>query len=50
MSTERHWVIAESELLAALRRAQNEDPDLVLVELLANSETETVEGDGHDSH
>lgn len=40
---ERWWVIAESELLAALRRvAQGHDPDLTMAELLANSSVEGV--------
>ena len=38
---ERWWVIAESELLAALRRvADGDDPDLAMAELLANSEAD----------
>jgi hypothetical protein len=41
-----YWVIAEDELLAALRRASDgQDPDLVMAELLANSSTEDVEGE-----
>lgn len=37
----RWWVIAEAELAAALRRAAaGEDPDVVLLELLANSSTD----------
>lgn len=35
------WVIAESELLAALRRAADgQDADIVMAELLANSRTD----------
>lgn len=34
----RYWVIDEREVLDALRRAaKGEDPDTVLLELLANS-------------
>lgn len=37
----RWWVIEESELLAALRRVgDGQDPDVMLVELLANSSSE----------
>ena len=44
----RYWVLEESELLAKLRRVANgEPPDVVLLEMYANSDTEQVEGD-HD--
>ncbi len=41
----RWWVIHEEVLHATLMRAQHgEDPDMLLLELTANADTETVEG------
>lgn len=43
--TERWWVIHESILHSALMRAQHgEDADMLLLELTANADTETVDG------
>lgn len=40
---ERWWVIHEEELKAAISRAHDgEDPDLVMLELTANSRREDV--------
>lgn len=39
------WTIAGSELIAALRRVgAGEDPDMVYIDLYANSDHENVEG------
>jgi hypothetical protein len=44
--SKRYWVIEESELASKLRRVANgESPDVVLLEMYANSDTEQVEGD-----
>lgn len=44
MTTERWWVIHESDLHASLMRAQHgEDADMLLLELTANADTEQVE-------
>lgn len=38
---ERWWVIAETDLHAALRRVANgDDPDIAMAELVANSSTD----------
>lgn len=43
--SDRWWVIHESELHAAMMRAQHgEDADMLLLELTANADTEHVEG------
>lgn len=43
---ETWWVIAQSELLGALRRCKaGEDPDIMLLEMTANADTEQVDGD-----
>lgn len=40
------WVIHEDEIVAALRKcAAGEDPDIVYIELMANSTYEEVEGE-----
>jgi len=48
-SRERWWCIAESELRAALGRVDSgDDPEIVMLELLANSETEDYRGSNGD--
>jgi hypothetical protein len=42
----RWWVIHQAELLAALRQVEGGDsPDVVMLELEANSDVENVEGE-----
>ena len=44
--TQRWWVIQEADLHATLMRAQHgENPDMLMLELTANADTETVDGD-----
>lgn len=46
---ETWWVIEQSELLSALRRCSaGEDPDVMLLELTANSDVETVDRSEED--
>ena len=38
------WVIEQAELLKALRRcSEGEDPDIMLMELTANADVETID-------
>jgi len=49
-TTNRWWVIAERDLLIALRQVMAEgEPDMVMAELLANSEVARVEPDSADN-
>lgn len=44
--TDRWWAISDEALTAALHRAHNgDDPEIVRLELYANSDTEQIEGD-----